>query len=132
MHKTNEELRSIVLMYSNAGVTLSEQQIENVISTLSRLLSKCRQMKEPGYNDVKLLLAWTTSQIELILGVEELDDAVYEYGCINELYSEIMEYFNHPVESSEYELESDFVYWTEWRKKQKKGIENLKSSIIRI
>ena len=112
MHKTNEELRSIVIMYSNAGVTLSDLEIDNVTSTLRRLLLKCRQFESVTYEDLKLLLAWTTSQIEQILNVEHLDDAVYEYGCINELYADIMEYFNHPVEKNDVELISDFVYWT--------------------
>lgn len=113
MLKTEEELRSIVLMYSNAGAKLTDIEVNNVTVTLRRLLLRVRQMNDPSFSDLKFILAWTTSQIEIMLNVEELDDSVYEDGCINELYADIMEYFNFPVEKDEYSISSDFIYWSE-------------------
>lgn len=111
MHKLEQELKSIVIMYSNVGPTLTELEINNCTATLRRLVLKTRQMNEPTFDDLKLLLAWTTSQLEQILKVERLDDAVYEHGCLNELYADIIEYFSYPIERSDKALISDFVYW---------------------
>lgn len=113
MHKTDMDLRSVVLTYSNAGISLSELEIDNMISTLRRLILRSRQINSPSYEDLKLLLSWTTSQLETVLNVTELDEqGTFDHGGLNDLYCEIMEYFSYPVIKGEFAYESDFVYWT--------------------
>lgn len=56
MHKTDMDLRSVVLTYSNAGISLSELEIDNMISTLRRLILRSRQINSPSYEDLKITL----------------------------------------------------------------------------
>lgn len=113
MQKTDMDLRSVVFTYSNAEISLSELEIDNMVSTLRRFMLRLRQMNSPSNDDLKLLLSWTISQLETVLNVTELDEqGTVDQGGLNDLYCEIMEYFSYPVIKGEFAYESDFVYWT--------------------
>lgn len=111
MHRPEQELKSIVMMYSNAVPTLTDLEISNCTITLRRLILKTRQLNDPSYADLKLLLSWTTSQLEQILKVERLDDVIYEDGCLNDFYGDIITYFGYPIHLDDTVLDNDFVYW---------------------
>ncbi len=70
---------------------------------------RVKQLSDPTYEDLNHLLAWTTSQIETILKVEELDEhGILVQGGLNDLYVEILTFFDFVSHKNKNYVYGDF------------------------